>query len=450
MRREGGVVHQEPQVVPAVSALLLAAALLAAPPVAELRTTTAGGWVIAGAADGIESGKPAWDASGSRALQVRYLKKDDGTVVRSEARVIDSKGAVLRTVNLNAWLPVDWALTLDGAAAAVLIQDPADTDGASKLAVFAVASKAAPAMIAADLDARIVGGKTMFAIAPPPPWLPEEPTEQEDDGDTEEEDETIDRTITAPEAMEWTESTDPFPKAELIAFVTAAGDRVASMTPMAGDIAAAGDGFVSLGNGFLTRIDGQRKKTWSVNVGFEGRVAASADGTLILAADFTRGSKPRKVLVFDGAGKPLAEVSVAAAYAVALAAAPDGSAFLAAPASIEHAGNQLLDAKGEAMLTCFSRDGSIRWVKARERDVPGRDWTDLALSAGGKRAAAGWTVPGDEEESPELLLLDGVGGERYAVEGPFRSLALTKDGSALWTDEITQLSRHPVSALKAR
>jgi hypothetical protein len=416
-------------------------------PVASPLETRAveGGWFLepAQAADRSQLGNPSLDTSGTRFLTawVQY-DEEQVHVHKSAAVVATSAGRVEKVIDLQKLLPVDWRISGDGRAAAVLAQDPEDPESVDATLLVYDLSKASPVPVrlAVSLDTRIVAGKSTFALESLPAWLPDEDLEGIDEHD-----------MGGSAAMK----TANLPGAALrppepVVFVRANGDRVPAKTPMLGEVAAIrGDGgFVALAKGKLVRVDAKLAKTWEAAVGFDGAVAASDDGSLIVVADLTPGKATRTLVAFDASGARRGEVSFPAPLAVDLAIAPDGSGFLVAAAPLVSPTIAKYDGLPEVMLACYSADGTLRWSQSRKRDVPSRAFAHLALANGSAVAVAGWVADVDDT-IPQLLVFGKDGKPLYTTEGPFDSAGLDPSGAAVWTLEGSLLSRLTLKSLSA-
>lgn len=414
------------------------------PAVLETRAVE-GGWFLepAQGADRSQLGNPSLDTKGARFLTA-WVQYDEQQVhiVKSAAIVATSAGRVEKVIDLKKLLPVDWRISGDGQSAAVLTQDPEDAmSPQAALLVFDLRkAKPVPVRLSVDLDTRIVAGKSMFALEALPAWLPDEELEgieEEDTGGSGDEK----TAVIAGGALR-----PPQP----VAFVRGTGDRVSARTPMLGEVAAIrGDGgFVALAKGKLVRVDAKLAKMWEAPVPFEGAVAASDDGSLIVVADQTPGKSARTLIAFDGKGARRGEVSFPAPLAVELAVAPDGSGFLVAAAPLVSPTLSKFDGLPEVMLACYSADGTLRWSRPTKRDVPSRAFAHLSLGKDCATAVAGW-IADVEDTVPQLLVFGKDGTPLYTTEGPFDSAALDPAGTSLWTLEGSMLSRLTLKSLAA-
>lgn len=427
------------------NALLAILVVAAAPPAFETRVVE-GGWFLEPVEkpERTQLGAPSLDTAGSRFL-IASVQYDDAQVhiVKSSAVVATSAGKVERVIDLQKRLPVDWRLSGDGRSAAILVQDPEDpqADGATLL-VFDLTKAAgtAPARIAVDLDTRLVAGKSVFALEQLPAWLPDDESEDIDEADT----------GGASAVKTAALATGALRPAEPVVFVRGSGDRVAARTPLAGEVAAIrGDGgFAVLGKGKLVRVDAGLAKTWEATVGFEGAVAASDDGSLIVVADQTPGKSARTLIAFDGKGAKRGEVTFPAPLAVEVTVAPDGSGFLVAASPLVSPTTAKYDGLPEVLLACYSADGKLRWSRPMKRDHPSRAFAHLSLSNACAVAAAGW-IADVEDSVPELLVFGKDGKTLYSTEGPFDALVLDPSGTSLWTLEGSLLSRLTIRSLAA-
>lgn len=404
-----------------------------------------GGWFMepAASADRSQLGNPSLDLAGARFLTA-WVQYDEAQVhvQKSAAVVATSAGRVEKVIDLHKLLPVDWRISGDGRAAAVLAQDPEDPDSVDATLLVYDLTKAAPVPVrlSVSLDTRIVAGKSTFALESLPAWLPEEDLEGIDEADT--------GGSTAVKTADLSGAALRPP--EPVVFVRANGDRVSPKTPMLGEIAAIrGDGgFVALAKGKLVRVDAKLAKTWEAAVGFDGAVVASDDGSLIVVADQTPGKATRTLVAFDGSGARRGEVSFPAPLAVEIAVAPDGSGFLVAAAPLVSPTVAKYDGLPEVMLACYSANGTLRWSRPMKRDVPSRAFAHLALAKGCVVAVAGWVADVDDTV-PQLLVFGKDGTPVYTTEGPFDGAGLDPSGASLWTLEGSLLSRLTVKSLAA-
>lgn len=421
------------------------AAAAGEPKVALLeRRAVAGGWFLEGS-EQLELGVPSSDAAGTRLLfpSVRWTEQQNG-IAWSGVVVAKADGTTERVLDLGRLLPIEWRLSGDGRTAAVLTQDLHDDDGRASLLLFDLAKPAAPPIRqSVELDTRVIAGRSTFALAALPSWMPSDEMEAVDAEDTGANDAFGVRDADL-------HSDERRAPAGPLSFLRATGDRVPARASVAGEVAAtrADGGFVAFGRGRLTRLDERLAKRWEAQLGFEGPVAASDDGSLIVVADLTPGKRARRVVAFGKDGMRRAEVLVDAPLAVEIAVAPDGAGFLVAAAPLSSPMMSKYDGQRELTLSCYSADGTLLWKHARPRDAASRSFGHLALSNGARTAAAGWMVD-EEGHMPELLVFGKAGEILYKTEGPFDALALDPSGRALITLEESLLSRLSLESLAA-
>ena len=412
-----------------------------------VKRSVAGGWFLEPAADPARTqlGTPSLDATGARFL-VPLVEWDEAQAVvqKSVALVVTAGGRVERTFDLRRLLPLEWQLSADGKAAAVLAQDAADPESnRATLLVFDVTKKGGAPLrqSVVDVDSRLAGGKSGFALAGLPVWLPEEDLQAIDESDV---------GGGSQERLADLSQTGTLRKAGPITFVRASGDRVAARTRLQGEVVPleTADGFVTFGGGKLVRADAKLAKVWEVDVGFEGPVAASHDGSLIVVADHSPGKAARRVVAFDAKGKKRGEVTFPAPLAVELAVAPDGAGFLVTAAALSSPTISTYDGLETLNLACYAPDGTLRWSHTKKRDADSRVFTQLSLSKGAAYAAAAWLA--DAQESVPALFVFGKDGKVvYSTEGPFETAMLDPSGDALWTLEGSMLSRLTLKSLIA-
>ena len=408
------------------------------------RRPVAGGWFLEGA-ESLELGSPSSDTGGTRLLfpAVRWTEQQNG-VAASAAVVAKADGTTERVLELGRLLPIEWKLSGDGRHAAVLAQDLNDEDGRATLLLFDLARPTVPPIRqSAELDTRIVAGRSSFALTALPSWMPADEMEAVDANDTGASDAhgVRDADLVSDERRV---------PSEPIAFLRATGDKLRARVAVAGEAAAirADGGFVAFGRGRLTRLDASLAKVWEAQTGFDGPVAASADGSLVVVADMTPGKRSRRVLAFGKDGMRRADVLVDAPLAVEIAVAPDGAGFLVAAAPLASPMMSKYDGQRDLTLSCFAADGTLLWKHTRARDAASRSFAHLSLSAGARTAAAGWVVE-EEGHQPRVLVFGKTGEVVYETEGPFDAIALDPTGGALITLEASLLSRLSLASLAA-
>lgn len=395
-----------------------------------LQTKLPGGWMlqVAGHPDRTEVRAPAFAPRPNRALMlVTVISKDFKTLEASEAVLVDPNGTVVRNQSLAQYRPLSAGISPDGTMAAIGTQPYQDTAGAGALLFF-------------DATGRrnwkkpfVPGQEVLFGPGWIALWTP--PTVQTAlDGD--------------PEAMPPARISHP------VTFYRPDGSRAKPGTSIAGSVSLAGDALAAVANGKLELFKTSLVRKSSTPLGFQSGIPyASADGSVIAVGDYSEGENlpDRPLAFFDAAGKKTGEVRLPAAYGVTASIAPDGALALAAAATTGPEGPLIgLDAATKLSLVAADRTGKVRWRFETKPSSATAHFTDLSVSAGGRRASAALrTGPEGGDGLDRVLVFDEAGKVIYSAEGEFDAAWLDPAGAWLWTVEAGGLSRLKVDALIA-
>lgn len=409
----------------AALALLLAGAAAAKPKAGTLSVRTLpGGWLaqIAGSSEHVALEVPGYaPASGRSLLLTAATSEDYEQLLASHVTLLDASGKVVRAEALAGNRPYDGDLSPDGTLAAVLAH-PFVTTGEVAF-VFGLDDKGHKWRKPADLEARVVAGNGWIALTRPP-----QPLAASHDAPGE------------PPAR---------PAAAPVVFLSRDGSPMKPPQPIRGALARSANVVASVGDGKLTLHDAKLRKRASADVPFlVAFPRVSANGSLIAVADYGADSAQSSVLLFDGSAKPTGKFSMKAFAGVATALAPDGSAVLAAPASVPSGPVAAPKDGDELAVALFDRTGKERWRYAPARRSPDEAFVALSVANKGFRAAVG-IATGDEEQPSKVVVLDDKGRVIYETEGELEALWLDPTGEWLYTVEPGAVSRLKISALKA-
>lgn len=413
----------------AVAALLLAAGPApkpkpkGPPPGAIERMPLPGGWLLQIAGDPEHTEVEVVGSPSERALLVTSISSMDFKRLEvAQAALLDATGKTLRVQKVGGHHIIDASLARDGKSAVVVAEPWEDPEG--KPVLFYFDEKGSTWKKSVTLGPRILVGGPWVAL-----WIPPYVNAASDPGE------------------------DEMPKAQVaepVVLYRANGSTVKA-GEIRGALARVGDGFAAVADSKLSLYGANLTRLKEVALPFRvGMPFAADNGSLIAVGDYTESDLPvRTLVIFDGDAKKLGEIKMPAAYGVEAAIAPDGSALLAASATIGRKGPVMAsEGAPQISIVMADRTGKQLWKYTAKPRSATEHFASLSVSARGRRACVGMKAI-DDQRPDKLLIFDERGKVIYKAEGDFRDAWLDASGKWLWTVETGGLSRLDVDKVVA-
>lgn len=390
-----------------------------------------GGWLqqVAGDPDHLLTEVPGYSPQTGRTLLVTAASSETfEKLVTTAATILGADGKTVHTESLRGYHSTSGDLSPDGKSAAVIAEPWEEGGNRAVLIGFTDAGKIwkRPAIQGDDL---LVAKGYVAEIT--------QPHAQASLGDLENDPPSPAAPTSKPDAVRFFHVDD--------------GTPFKAPAPITGAVARAGENLVAVSDGKLHVYAPNLAQRAQAVLGFEeGFPAASADGSLILVADFTLdpAKKEKQVLLFDGSAKKIGVLTMPASVGIEATAAPDGSAVLATTATVGVNGPaRSIETEKTIPVVLVDRTGKVRWKFNADRRTETEHAGSLSVSAGGKRAACAFFADDPDENPDRAMIFDDKGAVIYKVEGTFQAVWLDPTGEWLYTIEDEGISRLRVKDL---